>query len=95
MSQDLPLELHPTLSPKIPTTNAPRHSVQNDMERGSNDVNNMSFDGHQDVDDSAQVKANPNIVDWDGPNDSANPLNWSKRIRIGHVALVSIITLIA
>ena len=86
MSQDIPLEQHRTLSPKIPT-NTSRHSVQNDMERGSND---MSL-----VDDSAQVKADPNIVDWDGPNDLANPLNWSKSIRIGHVALISIITLIA
>ena len=91
MSQDIPLEQDRTLSPKIPT-NSSRHSVQNDMERRSND---MSLDDHQDVDDSAQVRANPNIVDWDGPNDSANPLNWSKSIRIGHVALISIITLIA
>lgn len=91
MSQDIPLDQHPTLSAKNPTDTS-RHSVQNDMERGSND---MSLDDHQDVDDSAQVKANPNIVDWDGPNDSANPLNWSKSIRIGHVALISIITLIA
>lgn len=79
------------MSPKIPT-NASRHSVQNDKERGPND---MSLDDHQDVDDSAQSKANPNIVDWDRPNDSANPLNWSESTRIGHVALVSIITLIA
>ena len=55
----------------------------------------MSLDNHQDVDDPAQVKTNPNVVDWDGPNDSANPLNWSKSIRTGHVALISIITLIA
>ena len=91
MSQDIPLEQDRTLSPKIPI-NSSRHSVQNDMERGSND---MSLDDHQDVDDSAQVRANPKIVDWNGPNDSANPLNWSKSIRIGHVALISIITLIA
>ena len=90
MSQDLPLELHRTQSPKVPT-NASRHSVQNDMERGPND---MSLDDHQDV-DSAQSKTNSNVVDWDGPNDAANPLNWSKSIRIGHVVLVSIITLIA
>ena len=91
MSQDIPLELHRTLSPGIPT-NTSRYSVKNDTERG---FNNMSLDDHQDVDDSAQVNANPDTVDWDGPNDSANPLNWSKSIRIGHVALVSIITLIA
>ena len=90
MSQDIPLGQHRTLSPKIPTNTA-RHSVQNDIEQGPEDTN---LDNHQDVDDSAQVEANPNTVDWDGPNDSANPLNWPKSIKIGHVALISIITLI-
>ncbi|KAF1815011.1 multidrug resistance protein [Eremomyces bilateralis CBS 781.70] len=37
----------------------------------------------------------PNVVDWDGPDDPANPLNWSRSLRIGHVVLVSILTLIS
>jgi hypothetical protein len=31
------------------------------------------------------------IVDWDGPEDPENRMNWPKRKRLSHVALVSII----
>ncbi|KAF9634361.1 hypothetical protein BFW01_g5256 [Lasiodiplodia theobromae] len=34
------------------------------------------------------------FVDWDGPDDPANPRNWSTGIRVGHVVIVSLITLI-
>ena len=34
--------------------------------------------------------ADPNIVDWDGPNDPANPRNWSKRRKMLNVMLVSL-----
>ncbi|MCJ1400067.1 hypothetical protein MMC11_003270, partial [Xylographa trunciseda] len=42
---------------------------------------------------SNEKPLDPNIVDWDGPEDPANPLNWPKSVRIGHVVLVSLITL--
>lgn len=42
-----------------------------------------------------QEPADPNTVDWDGPDDPANPLNWSKSVRLRQVALISLITLIA
>ncbi len=35
------------------------------------------------------------IVDWDGPNDAENPLNWPRRKRLSHVVLVSVITFIS
>ena len=35
----------------------------------------------------------PDIIDWDGPTDPSNPLNWPKLKRIGHVVLISVITL--
>jgi hypothetical protein len=34
------------------------------------------------------------VVDWDGPNDPANPMNWSKSKRISQVVLVSAITMV-
>lgn len=49
----------------------------------------------ENANNAAQALENSNVVDWDGPNDPTNPLNWPKSMRIGHVALVSIITLIA
>ncbi|KAF2865940.1 major facilitator superfamily domain-containing protein [Massariosphaeria phaeospora] len=29
----------------------------------------------------------PNLVDWDGPNDPDNPYNWRYALRMGHVAI--------
>ncbi|EGX95522.1 MFS transporter, putative [Cordyceps militaris CM01] len=37
----------------------------------------------------------PNVVDWDGPDDPANPLNWPASRKNIHVAIVSIFTLTA
>lgn len=34
----------------------------------------------------------PNIVDWDGPNDPDNPLNWSTKKKWGHIAVLASIT---
>jgi len=33
-------------------------------------------------------------VDWEGENDPANPMNWSKTKRISQVVLVSAITMV-
>jgi len=35
-----------------------------------------------------------NLVDWDGPEDPENPLNWPTHKNFGHVILVSVISLI-
>ena len=34
------------------------------------------------------------VVDWDGPNDPANPKNWSGQSRYAHVLVASALTLI-
>ena len=39
-----------------------------------------------------QSERDPNIVDWDGPEDPANPINWSEALKWGNVAVVSSIT---
>jgi hypothetical protein len=36
--------------------------------------------------------ADPNIVDWDGPDDPANPMNWSERRKWTTVTVVSSIS---
>ncbi|GME46663.1 putative mfs multidrug protein [Neofusicoccum parvum] len=38
--------------------------------------------------------ADPNIVDWDGPNDPENPMNWTDKKKWTNIALLSIITLV-
>jgi hypothetical protein len=32
------------------------------------------------------------IVSWDGPNDSANPMNWSMQRKWGIIAMISFLT---
>ncbi|KAL1618819.1 hypothetical protein SLS56_010378 [Neofusicoccum ribis] len=58
----------------------------------------------QDVEDSqkdssiqipAQDGQDPNLVDWDGPDDPTNPMNWPRSKRLGHVVMASITTLFA
>lgn len=48
-----------------------------------------------DVESPKETKPDPNIVDWDGPDDPHNPLNWPKLKRISQVLLVSAILLVA
>jgi hypothetical protein len=36
----------------------------------------------------------PNVVDWDGPDDPENPLNWSQAKKWVNIATISTITLI-
>lgn len=35
-----------------------------------------------------------NVVDWEGPEDPQKPLNWSARLRYGHVVIVSMLSLV-
>ncbi|KAI1193011.1 fluconazole resistance protein 1 [Nemania serpens] len=37
---------------------------------------------------------NPNVVDWDGPDDPANPHNWPGSKRWSHIAVVSLLALV-
>lgn len=56
------------------------------------------------VDSEAQVAPTPvetkseapdaNIVDWDGPQDPANPQNWSLRKKWAHIIMVSLFALV-
>lgn len=42
----------------------------------------------------ADSDQDPNIVTWDGPNDPANPMNWSEGWKWGIVAVIAAITFI-
>lgn len=48
-----------------------------------------------DLETGSQTTAtDENVVDWDGPSDPQNPLNWSSRLRYGHVVVVSLLSLV-
>ena len=38
------------------------------------------------------TEANSNIVDWDGPDDVKNPMNWSEKLKWANVAVIASIT---
>ncbi|MCJ1268777.1 hypothetical protein MMC22_008665 [Lobaria immixta] len=57
--------------------------------------NRRSFpSGKTDMTLSADADQDPNIVTWDGPNDPANPMNWSEALKWGNVAVIAAITFI-
>ena len=58
-----------------------------DLEKGPTD--SLSGQDEQNQDDSSR---DPNIVDWDGPDDPENPLNWNLKKKGTLVASISIIT---
>lgn len=40
------------------------------------------------------VEPDPNIVDWDGPNDHEKALNWTNKKKWGNIAIISTVTLL-
>jgi hypothetical protein len=46
------------------------------------------------IDESKPVEHDANIVDWDGPGDPANPVNWPGSKRWAHVVIVSLLGLV-
>ncbi|KAF2714752.1 MFS general substrate transporter [Pleomassaria siparia CBS 279.74] len=44
---------------------------------------------------AAEGPKDPNIVDWDGPDDPENPMNWSSSKKIAAISMVSLITMLS
>lgn len=55
-----------------------------DLETGSTDINSQA----------PQSSTDPDVVDWNGPDDPKNPMNWPPRKKNTIVALISLITFI-
>ncbi|RWA10595.1 hypothetical protein EKO27_g4499 [Xylaria grammica] len=71
----------PTRPSFEPSSNTSLKSQHEDMEA------NKTFAEKSSSDD--------NIVDWDGPDDPANPLRWSKAKKNTHIIIVSVFALVA
>ena len=69
-----------------------------DNEKSTDIEANISGAHSRSTDDQEQEKVHedvdPNIVDWDGPDDPANPMNWPAWKIKTHIFLVSSITFI-
>ena len=84
-------------SPGTDSSVQSKDTSQPDEAAYRNDVENQA--GHDDngPDTAILEKApkDPNIVDWDGPHDSANPMNWPPAKKFTTIGIVSLITLLS
>lgn len=62
-----------------------KHSAREvDVEKGPAEETNQKDDTPRD----------PNIVDWDGPDDPENPLNWTAKRKVTATVSIALITLL-
>nr|A0A8F4PNE5.1 RecName: Full=MFS-type transporter atr4; AltName: Full=Atranorin biosynthesis cluster protein 4 [Stereocaulon alpinum]QXF68950.1 atr4 [Stereocaulon alpinum] len=61
----------------------------------ANALRNSSVSRSNQEQEKSEEAIDPNIVDWDGPNDPSNPLNWPTWKIKTHIFLVSSITFIS
>ena len=45
--------------------------------------------------DEKGLPQDPNIVDWEGPNDPENPMNWPTSKKVTAIGVISLITLLS
>jgi len=65
------------------------NAITDDIEK--NTLKNDKADiGEEDV--VIEPEVDPNLVDWDGPDDPANPMNWTERKKWTTVTVVSCIS---
>ena len=67
---------------------------QTDVESHSGPTSDVEMTQPKVEEEVGNVGHDPNLVDWDGPGDPQNPLNWSRNKKIGSAAVVSLITIL-
>ncbi|KAL5087099.1 hypothetical protein Trisim1_008479 [Trichoderma cf. simile WF8] len=67
-------------------------SAAGETNSDDNEVVNVSEDAEKGAPAGGEAAPapDPNIVDWDGPDDPANPRNWSKAYKLANVVIVSL-----
>ena len=81
-----------------PSPNSPRsrdvdQSGSNAYNKHDEDVEKQS--GCDDRRSDTNIPKDPNVVDWDGPDDAENPMNWPLAKKITAIGVVSLITLLS
>ena len=61
------------------------------------DLNNDALDiaTHDIATHDEKALQDPNIVDWDGPDDPENPLNWASSKKLAAITIVSLVTMLS
>ena len=63
------------------------HDLQNQLVLNNN--NGLDIGTHE------KAPQDPNIVDWNGPDDPENPLNWSSAKKLAAIGIVSLVTMLS
>ena len=79
------------------------HMEDSSGSQGVDSAYNHDLEKHSDLNNSAldiatrdeKALQDPNIVDWDGPDDRENPLNWSSSKKLVAMTLVSLVTMLS
>ena len=79
---------------KAPTPVEDKSQDDRDIEKGSILEADEARSTEESRTNGEKVEPGSNIVSWDGPDDSKNPMNWSSARKFGNIVVVSLITLI-
>lgn len=60
------------------------------VEKGQHDVEAASTDER--TGSKQENVSPPNVVDWDGPQDSNNPMNWTGKAKLANTLLIIVLT---
>ncbi|CAG8068321.1 unnamed protein product [Penicillium olsonii] len=71
-------------TPTASSRNIKTTSEEVDLEHGSSEADTKD----------PEIPRDPNIVDWDGPDDPENPLNWTSKKKFGATMSIALITLL-
>ncbi|KAF2173644.1 hypothetical protein M409DRAFT_61965 [Zasmidium cellare ATCC 36951] len=61
---------------------------------GNNEKHSADNEPHSIHPNKDDTTKDPNIVDWDGPNDLSNPRNWTTKAKLANTTLVILLTLL-
>ena len=64
------------------------------LELGDGNRQDLERDAELGIDEK-KATVDPNVVDWDGPDDPKNPMNWSEKHKWTIIGVVSAITFVS
>ena len=77
----------------ILVSNEKRTPTSSDLEQEVDlEAGHHSEDFNKKESDTDQIEVDPDLVDWDGPNDPKNPVNWSEKLKWANIAVIASIT---
>lgn len=77
----------------VPVPNGKGSSASSNLDKEMDlEMGHRSDDSEKKDPETTRTKVDPNIVDWDGPEDPQNPVNWSEKLKWANVAIIASIT---